>query len=140
ERAAQRRMVKDEGRADNGDATGERALEIEPEPPALRARRLEQRVRARGTQYLPAGSADERGRPSVQHRLRRRDDEHDVGTDECGVDSQRNRARRADLDQVLALDVVHLDMAVETAGEIRRDGGVGQLVDWAEGEAGGGVQ
>ena len=60
-------------------------------------------------------------RASVQDGLRRGDHHDDVGANERGVDAKRNRAGAADLDEVLALGVVHLDVAVEAPRELRRD-------------------
>ena len=121
ERPAQTRMVEDERRADHRHPPQERALELEPEAPALRRRRLEQRVRARSAQHLWAGRADECRGTAVKHRLRRRDDDDEIGVDERRVDAQRHRTGGPELDEVVALDVVHLHVTMEAAGELRRD-------------------
>src|SRR6185295_19594293 len=57
ERAAESRMVEDEGDADDWHSPRDGALELEAKPPALRCRGLEQRVRTGGTQNLLARRA-----------------------------------------------------------------------------------
>ena len=84
------------------------------------AGRFEQRVRACRAQHLLPRGADERGGTAVEDRFRRRDDDDDVGANECRMNAQGNASCAADLDEVLTLDVVHLDVAVEPAGELRR--------------------
>jgi len=54
----------------------------------------------------------------VQHGFRRGDDDADVGVHERRMYAQRYGARRSDLDEVIALDVVHLDVPVEMSGEL----------------------
>ena len=56
------------------------------------------------------------------------------------MNSERNRVRRADLDQVFPLDVVHLDMAVEAPRELRRDERLQLLATRAPGQASGDEQ
>src|SRR3954465_13522231 len=56
-------MVGDEKNPDARHAPRQGALELEPEAPALRCRRLEQRVRIRCAKNFLAGGTDERGRP-----------------------------------------------------------------------------
>jgi hypothetical protein len=56
----------------------------------------------------------------VQHRLRGGDNDDHIRPHERGVNPERNSIRRADLDEVFALDVVHLHVAVKAAGELRR--------------------
>ena len=56
----------------------------------------------------------------MQDRFGGRDNDDGVGTHERRVDSKRYRARGADLDQVLSLDVVHLDVTVEAPRELGR--------------------
>ena len=114
-------MVEDEGDADDRHAPREGALELEAKPPALRCRGLEQRVRTGGAQNLLAGRADERGRPAVQNGLGCRHDDDHVGACERRMHAQGDRARAADVHEILALDVMHLDVTVEAARKLRRD-------------------
>src|SRR2546430_16601696 len=66
---------------------------------------------------------------------------HDrIRAHERRVNSERNRVRRADLDQVFPLDVVHLDMAVEAPRELRRDERLQLLATRAPGQASGDEQ
>jgi hypothetical protein len=76
----------------------------------------------------------------VQHGLGRRHDHDDVRPHERGVDPQGHRSRGADLDQVLTLDVVHLDVAVEAARERRRHEPFEQLLAGAPGQPAGDEQ
>ncbi len=57
----------------------------------------------------------------MQDGLGRGDHHDDIGANECGVDAKRDRADTADLDEILALGVMHLDVAVEAPRELRRD-------------------
>src|SRR6266540_7014950 len=56
----------------------------------------------------------------MQHRLRGRHDQDSVRADERWMDAERHGARRPQLDEVVALDVVNLDVTVETARELGR--------------------
>ena len=55
----------------------------------------------------------------MQHGLGGRDDDHDVRVEECRVDAERDRPGPGQLDQVVALDVVHLHVAVEAPRKLR---------------------
>jgi hypothetical protein len=87
EGAAETRMVENERRADDRNAARKRTLELEPEPPPLRCRRLEQGIGTGGAQHLCPCSPDERSRSSVQHGLGRGDNHDDVGAHERRVDA-----------------------------------------------------
>ncbi|OLD98416.1 MAG: hypothetical protein AUG91_09285 [Actinobacteria bacterium 13_1_20CM_4_69_9] len=112
-------MVQHERRADHRDAPEQRALELERASPTLRRRGLEQRVGAGGAEHLGARGADERRRPAVQHRLRSGHDDDEVRVHERRVDAQGQRAHGPELHEVVAFDVVHLDVAVEATRELR---------------------
>ena len=128
EGAAEARIVEDERCPDDGNAAGQCAFDLQRKPPALRRRRLEQRIRACCAQHLGSGRANECGRSAVQHGLGGSDHDDDIGANECGVDTKRDRTGGAELDEVVALDVVHFDMTVEPTRELRRDQRLEQLV------------
>jgi hypothetical protein len=100
--------------------TQQGTFQLEAEPPPLRCGRLEQRICPCRAQDFPAGGCDECSRPAVQDGLCGGDDDDDVRLDERGVDAEWQRAG-VELDQVLALHVVHLDVPMEAACEVRRD-------------------
>src|SRR6185369_1463193 len=79
------------------------------------------RVRTGGAQNLLAGRADESGRPAVQDGLGCSYDDYHIGARERRMHTQGERARAADVYEIFALDVMHLDVAVEAARELRRD-------------------
>ena len=60
-------------------------------------------------------------RATVEHGLGGCHYHDDVRANECGVDAKGDRAGGAELDEVFALDVVHLDVTVEAPRELRRD-------------------
>src|SRR5207249_897488 len=103
--SAQTGMVQDERGADHRHAPYKGAFDLEAETPAPRARSFEERIRARRSQHLPPRGADERRRASVEDRLRGRDDDDRIRAHERRVYSEWNGAGRAELDQVLPLDV-----------------------------------
>src|SRR5581483_9443772 len=119
-RAAERRVVEDERHADQGNAPRECTLERDREMPALRRRGLEERVRACRAEGVCAGSAEERRGTAVHHRLRSADDDDEIGLDEGTVDTQRRPRAAVERDELLVLDVVHDDVAVEPAREVGR--------------------
>ena len=57
----------------------------------------------------------------MQHGLGGGDHHDDIGANERGVDAKRDRAGGAELDEILALGVVHLDVTVEAPRELRRN-------------------
>ena len=128
-------MVQHERGADQGYPSDERTLEREPRAPALRSRRLEERPRTGRAKRLASGRPDERCGPPVEHALGGRHDDDDVGLDERGVNSQRNRARDAEVDEVVALDVVDLHVPVEATRELVGDEARQQFVAGAAREA-----
>src|SRR6476469_1004485 len=67
------------------------------------------------------GDGDERGGPAVQNGLGCRNDDNHVGACERRMHAQGDRARAADVDEILALDVMYFDMTVEAARELRGD-------------------
>ena len=73
----------------------------------------------------------------MEDRLRGRDNDDRIRAHERRVYSEWNGAGRAELDQVLPLDVVHLDVTVEVAREFRRDECLQLLVARASGQSAG---
>jgi hypothetical protein len=60
----------------------------------------------------------------VQRRLRRADDQHEVGFEQRAVDAKRRGGRSVtQVDELLVLDVVHRHVAVEPAREVGLDEG-----------------
>src|SRR6266508_5999061 len=70
-------------------------------------------------------------RSAVQHGFRSSDDDDDVGPHQGGMDAQLHGTCSAYVDQVVSRDVVHLDVSVEPAGELRRDERLELLVSGA---------
>jgi hypothetical protein len=71
----------------------------------------------------------------VQHGFRSRHDDDQVGVHERRVDAERHGASAAELDQVVALDVMNLDVAVKASREVRRDERLELIVPGAAGKA-----
>ena len=92
EGAGQRRGVQRQNRGNHRHAACERALERDRDPPALRRRSLEQRVRTRRAKRLGTRRRQQRGRAAVQQRLGGRDDHDRVGLDERRMDAERDAA------------------------------------------------
>ena len=95
QRAGRQREVERERDADDGDARLQRPLELDGARPALRAARLEQRVRfpAARSASAPAAASSTAG-AAVEHRLGGRHDDDEVGLDERGADPQRRGRSR----------------------------------------------
>ena len=125
----------------SGDPAREGPLELDGELPAARGGGLEQRVRVgrpqRARRRLPRAASR---RPPFRTVSAARDGHDDVGLDERGVDAAAADARLADVDEVRALGVVHLDAAVEPSGELRVDEQLELAVAGPAGEARGDEQ
>jgi hypothetical protein len=137
EQAAQGGRVQRQRDADQGRPACERPLELHGESPAAGGGGLEQRVGVCRTERARVGRRQERCGPAVQDRLGRGHRHDDVGLDQSGVDLQRSAVRVAEVDEVRALGVVHLDSTVEAAGELRRDEQLELAVSGLAAEAGG---
>jgi hypothetical protein len=132
----QPRQRVDERGADHRDASAQPPLECETELPALRRRRLQQRVRAGCAERRGVGRTEQHARASVQHRLGGAHHHDEIRVDERGVDAHVP-SLDGYRDELLRLDVVHLNLSVEAARKIRRHERVDlSLVD-APGEAAG---
>src|SRR5919201_3541681 len=83
---------------------------------------------------MAPGRADQSGRPTVQHRFRRGDDDHDVRLEERGMDAKRMQPSVLELHEILPLDVMDLNVPVEPPRELRRDETGKQLVPRSAGE------
>ena len=92
------------------------AFERERELPAGRAARLEQRHGVRPAKRLSPPRCQQDARPSVKHRLRRRDDDDRVRLDQLARRAQRYLSGRAQVDEV-SLDVVDDHPTTEATGE-----------------------
>ena len=116
------REVEDERDAVDRAACGEQPLELDGERPAL-ATRTSRAATSRPTRAAPRASR--RGRaptgPPCRTRLGSRHGHDEIGLDERGGDADRPSRDRAELDEVLALDVVDDQPAAEAAAELGRD-------------------
>jgi hypothetical protein len=137
ERAAQYGMVESERDTQHRRARGQGPFERDAEPPALRISGLEQGVRAGRAEHRGVARREQETRAAVADGLGRADRQHEVGLDEAAVDAHRHVPGGADLDEVVALDVVHLDAAAETSCEVGRDELLEPLAVQARREPGG---
>ncbi len=70
----------------------------------------------------------------MQHGFRRGHHDDDVGAHQSRMHAKRDRAGGAQLDEVLAFDVVHFDVTVKASRELGRDERLELVVSCAAGE------